>query len=124
MIGVAQGRIDCRLVQAERPSDDELLCEMTDALAIRHGCSIVDVVLRRYALDGLKVVRNRVNDAPVPFICDLGGRKGDQIGPAVVFLCCIFNRCSKLFWTRTTLTRAWNNPVRRSGMDMVAIDNV
>ena len=96
MIGVAQGRIDRRLVQAERSSDDERLCGLLDALAIRHGGSIVDVVLRRDALDRLEVVWNRVDDTPIPFICDLGGRKGDQIGPAVVFLCCIFSGCSKL----------------------------
>ena len=77
MIGVAQGRIDRRLVQAERPSDDELLCGLINALAIRHGCSIVDVVLGRDALDGLGVVRNGVHDVPIPFICDLGGRKVD-----------------------------------------------
>ena len=96
MIGVAQGRIDRRLVHAERPSDDELLCGLLDAFAIRHGGSIVDVVLRGDALDRLKVGRSRVNDFPIPFICDLGGRKGDQIGPAVVFLCCTFSVCSKI----------------------------
>ena len=61
MIGVVQGRKDRRLVQAERSSDDERLqvCGLLDVLAIRHGGSIVDVVLRRDALDRLEVVRNR-----------------------------------------------------------------
>ena len=94
-IGVAQCRIDRRLVIAERPSDDELLCDLLNALANRHGGSIVNVVLRRDALDGLRVVRSRVNDAPIPFICDLVGRKGDQIVLAVVFLCYIFSGCSE-----------------------------
>jgi hypothetical protein len=96
MVGVAQGRIDRRLVCAERPSDDEVLCGLLEALAIRHGGSIVDEVLRGDALDRLTVGRSRVTDFPIPFICDLGGRKGDQKGPAVVFLCCIFSVLFKI----------------------------
>ena len=78
-------------------------------------------------LIGSRLFGTEVGDTPIPFIRDLGGRKGDQIGPAVVFLCLHFQWMFKINrmlsgYVLTPLTRTWNNAVRRSGVDMVVID--